>query len=50
MKELQNILKQAQGLVVSYLVDRLLISRFDHFEVPSAEVIPYQLVGGHQGV
>ena len=50
MQEFQQRVEERQGLFVSLVVDGLSVSRFDHFEVPTGELVPEQLVHGHEGL
>ena len=49
MQQFQQVVEEAQRFVVSLLINRLSVSRFDHFQIPAREFIPEQFVNGHQG-
>ena len=49
VKQLQQRVEEFQCLLVSSLVNRLSISRLDHFQIPAWEFVPEQFVNCHQG-
>ena len=49
MEYTQQTIEERQGSLIRRLVDRLLIARFDHLKVPTAELVAVQFEDRHQG-
>src|SRR5574344_704268 len=49
VKHAHEALENVEGGIIGFAVDWSAKNRLNHFKIPRAEVIPYQLIGAHQG-